>query len=237
MPLPKILLIHGLNNRPEAFWSLRDSLVDLGYIVHLITLPGHGEERTELENWNRSSAAFKETMKDLTKDPYVVIAFSQGALHFQDYMTENLVTLPVAQILLAPALFLRNYSIVKRLAKILPATFKIPSTMPKPFRRYDFLYVGEYRNLLEGVKKFGEGKLKFPVPTMVIVDKKDELVDAAKLKAKFDSHVTILERPFLFGRRPGKHHIIFHPDYYENQGWEKFITDIHQWIGLNSFPS
>lgn len=237
MQLPNIVLIHGLNNRPEAFWPFRDSLVELGYRVHLACLPGHGEDRTETENWDRASGVFKKSLEDITKDPYVVIAFSQGALYFQDWLASNNVKLPQAQILLSPALFIRNSHLVGMLTKILPPKFKIPSTMPKTLRRYDFLYVGEYRNLLEGIKKFSLGELKFPIATMVVVDYKDELVDARKLKLKFGDVVTILERPYLLGRRPGKYHIIFHPDFFEKQHWDEFIFSLHQWIGLNSLPS
>jgi esterase/lipase len=237
MQLPNIILIHGLNNRPEAFWPIRDSFIDLGYKVHLVCLPGHGEDRTETENWDRASGVFKKSLEEISQDPYVVIAFSQGALYFQDWLTSNDVRMPLAQILLSPALFIRNSTLISLLTKILHPKMKIPSTMPESLRRYHFLYISEYRNLLEGIKKFGLGKLKFPIPTMVVVDNKDELVDAKKLKMKFDSHVTILERPYLLGRRPGKYHIIFHPDYFEKQHWDEFITTLHQWIGLNSLPS
>jgi esterase/lipase len=230
MQLPNIILIHGLNNRPEAFWPIRDAFIDLGFKVHLLCLPGHGEDRTETENWKRASGVFKESLLEVTKDPYAVIAFSQGALYFQDWLASHEVKLPVAQILLSPALFIRNSLMVGMITKFLPAKFKIPSTMPQPLRRYNFLYVSEYRNLLEGMKKFHSSNLKFPIPTMVIVDSKDELVDARKLKEKFGSQVTIMERPYLEGRRPGKYHIIFHPDYHDAQGWKQFIQNISEFI-------
>lgn len=237
MQLPKIILIHGLNNRAEAFWPMRDSFIDLGYTVHLVKLPGHGEDRAETENWDRASGVFKKSLEEITKDPYVVIAFSQGALYFQEWLKTKNVRLPEAQILLSPALFIRHSKLVNWIAKILPPKFKIPSTMPKSLRRHHYLLVSEYRNLFDGIDRFAKSKLEFPIPTLVLVDSKDELVDAKRLKEKFNSHVTILERPYLFGRRPGKHHIIFHPDYYEKDGWSKFIQTIHQWIGLNSLPS
>lgn len=237
MQLPNIILIHGLNNRPEAFWPIRDTFIDLGYKVHLVCLPGHGEDRTETESWERASGVFKKSLEELTQDPYVVMAFSQGAVYFQDWLTSHKMRKPLGQILLSPALFIRNSFLIGMLTKILPPKFKIPSTMPTPLRRYNFLYVSEYRNLLEGIKRFSLGELKFPIPTLVIVDNKDELVDAKQLKKNFGNQVTILERPYLLGRRPGKYHIIFHPDYYEKQHWDEFILTLHQWIGLNSLPS
>lgn len=233
MPLPKIILIHGLNNRPEGFWPLRDSLIAHGYEVHLVRLPGHGEDRSETASWEKASQVFDENLKKLTDSPYAVIAFSQGALYFQLWLKTSKAPKPICQFLLSPALFVRNFDKLKHLVRALPGKMIIPSPMPKPLRRYPYLFVSEYRNLFSGVKKFSETPFEFIVPTMVIVDPQDEVVDAQKLKQEFGEHVTYLERPYLRGKRPGKYHIIFHPDYFEDQGWERFIQKITSFI--NSF--
>lgn len=230
MPLPKIILIHGLNNRPEAFWPMRDSLNALGYETHLVRLPGHGDDRNETKTWEKASEVFDQSLKELTNSPYAVIAFSQGALYLQLWLKTTQAPKPVCQILLSPALFVRNFDKLKILVRMLPAKLIIPSPMPKAFKRFPYLFISEYRHLFEGVKKFSETPFEFVIPTMVIVDPHDELVDAKKLKKEFGDHVTYLERPYLKFKQPGKYHIIFHPDYFETEGWERFIQKVSVFI-------
>lgn len=226
MPLPKIILIHGLNNGLEAFWPLRDSLVHLGFEIRLVCLPGHGENRNETGSWEEASMIFERSLKEITSSPYAVIAFSQGALYFQLWLNSSQAPKPVCQLLLAPALFVKNYERLNILMRYLPGKLIVPSAMPKILRRFPYLFINEYRHLFAGIKKYSESPWNFAVPTIVMIDPEDELVDAKKLKEVFGQQVHFVNRPYLKGPQLGKHHFIFHPDYFQKDDWQQFIQTI-----------
>ncbi len=229
MPL-RLIIIHGLNNSLGAFLQLKEALSERGFDCHFLCLPGHGEDRHEVKDFRESSAAFDVSMRKLIAGPYAVIAFSQGALNLQMWLRETTQPLPVAQILLAPAIAIRRSGVIHRIMHILPSTFVIKSRLPENLRRYSFLYVRDYRTLFEGARGFSTALLPFTVPTQIIIDPKDELVDAQKLKTLFSDKVLFFERPYLRGRKPGKYHIIFHPAYFESKDWERFLGLISNFI-------
>lgn len=235
MPL-KIILIHGLNNNLECFFPLRDQFKNLGYSVDLLCLPGHGDNnRDEARNFESALECFEQNILELIEDPYVVIAFSQGALYLQLWLEKNHLPLPLAQVLLAPALYIRHFGKLDMIMSGLPAFAFILSQMPRKLRRYYYLHVWEYRTLFNKAKKFQELKAPMRVPTLVLIDPKDEVVDAQKLKSELDgrnsgAEVIYYRRDYLKGRRPGKYHILFHPDYFTKDDWTAFTTNINEFI-------
>jgi hypothetical protein len=69
--------------------------------------------------------------------------------------------------------------------------------------------------------------------TFVLIDPKDEVIDAISLKKEMDENKVELiyfSRPYLRGKRPGKHHILFHPDYFSESDWEKIIKTIGDFL-------
>lgn len=232
----KIIIIHGLNNNLECFYPLRDKLRSLGYEVDLLCLPGHGKDnREEVRNFETALDHFDQSIKQLIQGPYVVIAFSQGALYLQLWLERNHRPPPLAQVLLGPALFIRHFGKLDLIMSKLPAFLFIQSQMPRKLRRYFYLHVWEYRTLFNKAKKFQELRTPMKAPTLILVDPKDELVDAQKLKLELDNresqaHVEFYERKYLKGRRPGKYHIMFHPEYFTPEDWEKYISKIDVFI-------
>lgn len=225
MPV-KLILIHGLNNNLEAFGPLKAAFTKLGYECHVMCLPGHGENRDEARNLESAFAHFDQSLTKLIQEPYFVLAFSQGALFLQLWLSQTNSPRPLAQLLLAPALYIRNFETLGRTLKLLPSFMTILSVMPKPLRRYWYLNVWEYRTLFEASAKYQTLKSSHEVPTKVLVDPKDEVVDAQKLQKELGHLVELVVRDFPKGTRPGKHHIIFHPDYFRPKEWENFISKI-----------
>jgi esterase/lipase len=231
MPV-KIILIHGLNNNLECFFPLRDKLKSIGYDVELLTLPGHGKDnREEVRNFEVALDHFDQSMRKLIQGPYVVIAFSQGALYLQLWLEKNHQPLPMAQVLLAPALYIRHFSKLDTIMSKLPTFAFILSQMPRKLRRYYYLHVWEYKTLFDKAKKFQKIAPTMKAPTLILVDPRDELVDAQKLKVELDkrnsgAQIEFYERNYLAGRRPGKYHIMFHPEYFTPDDWEKFISKV-----------
>lgn len=228
--LPKVIIIHGLNNSLDAFGPLRDALKAKGFECQLVCLPGHGEDRHEAQGPENSALLFDKTMRQLIGGPYAVIAFSQGALYFQMWLQHTKLQKPIAQVLLAPAIAIRNFSLVRGLAKILPSKLIIKSQLPEGLRRFSYLYVRDYELLFETVMKFDQAVKAFKIPTLIIADTKDELVDARKLLARYNEKVLLLERPYLKGRKPGKYHIVFHPEYYDQKDWDKVLKTMAEFI-------
>jgi hypothetical protein len=216
-----------MNNNLECFYPLRDALAREGIEVTLLTLPNHGEKRSEIDNFEEGLKIFHERLIPLTQSPYSVVAFSLGALYFENWLAENTERAPDSYVLLAPAIAVNFEFIIRPFFHRLPKTFFILSQMPKMFRRYDKLYFWEYVVLLEGIEQF-RSLPKAGKPELVLIDFKDELVDAKKVQAHYgknDVPVEKIQRKNL-KRSLGRHHIIFHPDYFQSNEWDKFINSI-----------
>lgn len=238
MPV-KIIIIHGLNNNLDGFNPLSNALKLLGYETELLCLPGHGENRQECQDDKEAMKTFDLRMKRIIQDPFSVIAFSQGALYLQLWLESNPATLPRAQILLSPALFIRQFNLLNKLMSALPSFMFFLSQTPKRLRRYNYLFVWEYRNLFQKAKQYENSKTPMKIPSLVLIDPKDEVVDAQRLKeelVKRDSDVTFeyFERPYLKGRRPGKHHILFNPEYFTPNDWKSLVTKIDEFLKKTS---
>lgn len=216
---PKIVFFHGLNNNPECFFPLMESFQKMGYETDMIILPGHGKDRSEAKDIKTAETAFSESMNRL-KGPYYAVAFSQGALYLQLWLKKYPGQGPLKQILLAPALYLRKQLLIEKALKILPSFIVIKSLAPRKFRRYEILTAGEYNTLVQGILAFQKLPKTFPIPTLVMIDPKDELVHAQKLK-QHHPEVEYIERPGL-KKGMGGHHILFYPEYFLEQDWKGF---------------
>ena len=234
MPV-KIIIIHGLNNNLDGFLPLAQSLNSLGYKTEILCLPGHGENREGAKSDDEAMRCFDQRMQELMKAPYSVIAFSQGALYLQLWLDKNPSSLPQSQILLAPALFIRHLEFLNGLMSRLPNFFYILSQTPKKLRRYNQLYVWEYRNLFRKAKQYQSIDKTMRIPTLILIDPKDEVVDAKRIKQELenrntDTKIEYFERNYLRGRRPGKYHILFNPEYFSASDWKSFIARIDKFL-------
>jgi hypothetical protein len=227
----RLLIIHGLNNNANAFAPMGKALSEQGFDVHYVTLPCHGEIRDEATDLNSALECFDQTMRSLINGPYSVVAFSQGALYLQLWMTREDIPLPVAQVLLAPALFIKNQRLIGLIADLLPSFLSLPSFSPVYIRKYSSLFVREYRLLVAGLRSF---KNAFRAKTLLIIDPEDELVHAGQIQRKLGSlcEIELIHRRGL-KRGPGHHHIIFHPDFYSPGTWEKLIERMASFLKIS----
>jgi esterase/lipase len=199
-PKPKIVFFHGLNNNPECFKPLIKHFHDLGRETEFIILPGHGDDRNEAKNLKAALRTFDQSMKKLKETSYHAVAFSHGALYLQLWLEKNQSHKPMKQVLLAPALYIQRQKLVEKLLKFLPSFFVVKSLSPKPFRRYEIMSAGEYNILILGIVLFQKIRGSFKIPTMVMIDPKDELVDAKVLKRELEVvnknfSVQLIDRP------------------------------------------
>lgn len=224
----RLILIHGMNNNQQCFFPLRDAFSERGFDVKMMVLPNHGETRDEVKELESALGIFDQEITPLVKDPYVVVAFSQGAQYFQLWLNRYRKPAPRKQVLLAPAVFINFHSVIEKLVHLLPATHVFRSKMPQIFRRYNELYYWEYRLLFSGVHAFGRIPPSSHVPTLILIDPKDELVNAKKVMDHFrkaGATVSTIERKNLKWAL-GRHHIIFHPDYFSPEEWKSLIDQV-----------
>lgn len=231
---PKLIIIHGLNNHRGAFLPLAQSLSELGFETHLIDLPGHGKNRTEAKTLEESMEVFHRTLEPFIRGTYFVIAFSHGALYFQLWLQKQRGPAPLKQVLLAPALAIHHQPLAEKLVALLPNYIPIKSVAPKKFRRYSFLWTWEYKILFAGMKSFREGHQGFRVPTLILIDPKDELVSSTTLKRLVSQEgssatLELLERKFT-KKEIGQHHVLFHPGHYSDGTWRGFIEKMSRFL-------
>lgn len=233
----KLIIIHGLNNSERAFDSLKTQLQEFGFDTHFLTLPCHGENRFEAKNFDEALQCFDKNMKAHSTEPYSVIAFSQGALYLQLWLNKNPDRLPTKQVLLAPALIILKQKMAEILFSSLPAWIPTKSFSPRSIRRFAVLSIRDYKILMGGLKKFRELKPAFNIPTLLMIDPKDELVDAVGLEREFQKRnqnlkLTMFPREYL-AMGLGCHHILFHRDYFSQEDWKKFTQSIRDFLEMD----
>lgn len=228
-----LLIIHGLNNNQHLFLSLINHFSDR-YAVEFITLPCHGADRDEAKTFEELMTFFDRRIRPFTKEKYSVIAFSLGALYLQLWLAGKRKHLPQKQVLLAPSLAVHQFKFLAKISYLVPSFLRIISFMPKEFRRFDSLRVKDYQNLIQCLNYFVKLKKKFKIPTLIIIDPKDELVSATNLeelcenqeKVSFISwHRSYLDQPEL-----GKHHYLVHPRFFTRPDWLTFVNTISAFL-------
>lgn len=233
---PKVIILHGLNNTVESFYLLRDGLQAMGHECVLLNLPGHGKVRDKTINFESAQREFDEVIRPHTRGPYAVVAFSLGALYLQLWLQKNPLQRPLAQVLLAPALKIRHQDLVHKIVGRLWNSLPLPSQTPPRLRLYSFLYVRDYGPLLEGQNVFKGLTTPFTVPTLILVDPKDEVIDVEGLQKDIRQvnlpsvTMQLFERKYLMGKRPGKYHVLFHPDYFRPDDWDKFSKMVGEFL-------
>lgn len=231
---PKVVIIHGLNNNPQGFDPLKNHFEQKGYATEMVILPCHGENRHEARNDKEALDCFARSMEKFKGQDYYAIGFSHGALYLQLWMEMNTGTRPLKQILLSPALYIRKQGFIARALPLLPSGLMIMSLQPKRFRRYNMLSAREYNILVQGILDWQKQKTSFKVPTKVLIDPEDELVDAQTLKTEIEkmnpgTEVEFWKRPDLkLGM--GAHHILFHPDYFSSDSWRVFTKELDAFL-------
>lgn len=233
-PLPKIVFFHGLNNNPECFGSLMSYFQEKGFETEMIILPCHGTNRKEARTAQEAQEVFEASMKRLQGLKYYAIAFSHGALYLQLWLEKHQESRPLKQVLLAPALFIRKQKLIEKAMRILPSFVLIKSLAPKAFRRYEILTKGEYNILVQGIVNYQSKMSELKVPSLIMIDPKDELVHAQKLKEEIEVRnenfkVHFIERPYL-KKGMGCHHILFHPEYFSHRDWQEFTQKIRSFL-------
>jgi hypothetical protein len=205
-----VLVIHGLNNRPEALEPLIAPLQENGSHVFLLKLTGHEDSS------DASKAAFKRVeASDFRKDwseaalsaqkkakewgvPLSSLCYSLGgALQIESLLKSNLdpsLAEFSRNILISPALAIRSRSKWVKVFSFLGPGFILPGFSPKEWRVHAGASNSAYRALFE-IEDSAWGEAKTPLnrkaiekPTLIFMDPEDELLDFEKTKEWVTSH-------------------------------------------------
>lgn len=227
----KLIILHGLNNNSTTWDEFEGAMKARGFKDTVrITLPRHGEIRDEGRSFEEELKVFDEKMRPHIEAPYVVVAYSLGALFLENWLIGKSENLPKKQVLLAPCLYLRRERIIRQIIGSLLPWLPIPSIAPRDIMLYKSMYVWEYRNLLGGLSRVQKSISTIKIPSLVIIDPKDELIDAEKLKREWKAgEVYFLERPDQkWG--PSYHHILFHSKYFSPAQWGFYLEKIEGFL-------
>jgi alpha-beta hydrolase superfamily lysophospholipase len=232
--LQKLIILHGLNNNSHTWDEFENVMQERGFRTVRITLPGHGEKRDVGRSFSETLKHFDHTLQPHVQEPYIVVAYSLGALFFSNWLIGRKENLPVRMVFLAPALYLRKERWIRKIISSLHPRLPIPSIAPREIMLYKTLFIWEYRNLLEGIERFQHSKDSVQAPALLMLDPKDELIDAERLKSEWEkknpgSEVLFFERPEQkWG--PSNHHILFHSKYFTANEWDLFIGKIERFL-------
>ncbi len=241
------LVVHGLNLNPKKMEAIIRILTLASIKVLLLSLSGHGDNYVQIEG--KSTAALKmETLKNANFDVWkeeTVSAYQcvkleaekhRLPIYFTGYSLggllgcDILVTRPEVQfdkmVLFAPAISLHPFSAVLKWAPPI-SSLVIPSASPKAYRSNSGTPVTAYLALIKAAVRFKKSlNQRLNVPTLVLIDKSDELVSYSRLqklitRMKLDRwHLYRIKKDSSVNRFL-THHLILDTNSVGIEAWEK----------------
>jgi len=203
------LVIHGLNLSPARMAAVITALNEVGIDALRLSLKGHGGNFTHRDGLDATEArleAFKEVSYPLwfregvagyeqarqrarqNQVPLFLIGFSYGGLMGLDLLASREDVRFQRAVLFAPALSLRGWDYAIRLFSPFPKMV-IPALAPAEYLANPGTPMAGYNALFETLDHFeshiGPG---LNIPTLVIMDPRDELVSYDGLKRLAEEH-------------------------------------------------
>jgi esterase/lipase len=197
------LVIHGLNSRPDKMESIIAELTFGGIDCLNLSLRGHGENYFPLENTDSAGArmeAFKSVSYALWQSeahyayqlvknegrrygtPVFFVGFSMGGLLGVDLLASEPRVRFDKMVLFAPALKMRKRNNLLKIFSPFPRLV-IPSMAPASYLANSGTPMAAYNALFEMVDHLKNNlNPKIDVPTVVFIDKQDELISFSGLQ-------------------------------------------------------
>jgi esterase/lipase len=254
------LVIHGLNLKPERMESIIEILTGVGIKVALLSLCGHGDNFLRNKGCSESKARMS-TLKNVsyghwreeTFHAYQVVkhmaAQQQLPIYFVGYSLGGLLgcdllaSRPEVQFdkmaLFAPAITAHALSYSMKLLKPF-SRIVIPSATPRHYRCNSGTPVAAYLALLSSISCFKKHiNPCLNVPTLVFIDKYDEMVSYKKLN-KFVTDLALTNwkirriRKKTFHFPTPVHHLITDAESVGQEEWIAVKADLLEHINHNS---
>ena len=196
-----VLMVHGLNTKPEKMQSLAHAFEENNYKVFLTVLSGHSQEdlpnvgQVTRTKWlSDLNGKYQEArhFADSRKVPLIFVGYSLGGLLGVDLLADpNYQTGDQAihwdkMVLLAPAIatqgLVNSFGLIRG---VMPGGFVVPSLSPFDYRanpagtsvaEYDALFQSQHE-----VQVRNPGPLT-DIPALIFIDPQDELVSESGLR-------------------------------------------------------
>lgn len=186
-----VLVAHGLNLMPSRMNFLSRRLAANGFEVYRMKLEGHGDSLDAFKNvtretWLRQMRLSIEAVRAraaLLQVPTYVVAYSLGALVYQDAITRQPELAAVKHVYFAPALTPRSRSKLVQWLSFLGPRYCLKSFSPEAYRAHDCTPLAAYKALFASVAAVEETNYAFVnLPSLVIGDANDELVSISAVR-------------------------------------------------------
>jgi esterase/lipase len=198
------LVIHGLNSRPDKMESIIARMNDVGIDCLNLSLRGHGENYSALSH-TKSADARMETFKsvsyplwkseayqayqrverisNLYAAPMFFVGFSMGGLLGVDLLSSDPRVKFDKMVLFAPAVKMHMRNSLLKILSPFPRIV-IPSIAHKSYLTNDGTSIAAYNALFEmyGHLENNLDPKKINIPTVVFIDKQDELISFSGLQ-------------------------------------------------------
>lgn len=239
------LVVHGLNLKPSKMTAFSQYLLDKGYYVLRVSLEGHRgsleeQKKIQWKNWMEDMQkhycyALKQSKK--FKAPLYNLSFSLGSLVSMGHISLLKENPYEKEIFLAPATWIHWYGKIPGWLGFLDGEVGLPSKNLEEYRSQPTTSLNCYRAMKEG-REFLENASPevFKVPTLIIMDKKDELVSIKKIE-KY-SHKNKLENLWSFFTVTNKeteleksyHHLIVDQKSLGGKQWNKLLERLSAFL-------
>jgi esterase/lipase len=239
------LVAHGLNLKPEAMLSLVHWLTVHGSDVYLVQLSGHHSAGIDIKDvtasvWQQEMLEGYKLAQQASREaavPLFFLGYSLGALLGQSMIALSMEHTPFdKQILIAPATAIHPRSYLLRLLFFLGKQRNLPSMSPKEYRVNESLPLHIYEILFNEEKRvLRSGFNKLNIPTLVIIDPKDELVSYKKLLKQVNvfglTHyrLAVLDHS-LKDRSQPYHHLVVDEQTMGKRNWEMATREIKKFL-------
>ena len=225
-----IIIAHGLNLQP----SKMDQLSHYFQQHHCDVLRlSFGSDPEQWEK-NIEESYHHANQRALVKNiPLYVLGYSLGALLFTQLIKNNPEFKIEKLALIAPATHTRFYAKIPALIGILLPNFKFKSLNFEEYRMRDFTTAAEYKkmsHIQDEVKNY-----HYLIPTLIIFDPEDELVDSKNIKTHHKNlpHITmapIIDRATQLPRIV--HHLMIDQQSLGALEWQKLLNNLSKHFAL-----
>jgi alpha-beta hydrolase superfamily lysophospholipase len=237
---PTVVLVHGLNNRPETIDPIAYELQQEGFASIRCNLRGHygpteSKYLASADGWLEDlNLSCKEAIAKSGNGPLFAIGFSLGGAVILNHLLDN----PGFQferiVFLAPAIKLTPTCQAGPLARLIGhLPFSVPSIAPPTHRAFTFTPLRAYKGLFELISRLHrpEALERFrKLEVLLLIDRKDELVSACQTakwieRSKLESWTIKYLIP-AYGISRHRHHLIIDQQCLDLESWEELTASV-----------
>jgi esterase/lipase len=234
-PVGAVVVIHGMNNTPESMAAFTEVLTRLDYAVLRVRLSGHDPQRGQRHGATRArwleevGGGFEQAKSRYPTGPIIGFGYSLGGALAVSWVDAGGVC--DALVLIAPSLRLRPIvQLIRPLAWLSGVGLALPSMTPAKYRAFRFTSLDTYAAMFDTVDALD--RLSRPdqvgaVPTLVLADPDDELVDVQRTEA-WITEQRLSSWRFRSVRSNPLHHLILDSESAGRPAWLQILFHVKE---------